>query len=122
MEQSLDILNSSMRCFRKVFIILDALDEHGIKEDGSPRNRSRLLTKLLEIQQDSPSSFALLVTSRDDPQIYQQLSRPNLSKIETQANKEDIESYVRSYINNSETFSSVPEVRTERGLADTVLK
>jgi hypothetical protein len=75
--------------FRTVYIIIDALDECGRDE--------LIRDDLLEVVQALPPNTQLFLTSRDIPNVEENIEDP--LRIEIWARQEDVENYVIGRIN-----------------------
>lgn len=94
-EALLDCLHQLVRRFRDVYILLDALDE-------SPRGRTRndMLQILQELRAWAEPRVHLLVTSRDEVDIREELDASAEEKVpmRNESIDEDIKSYVSQHL------------------------
>lgn len=94
----LDCLKSLIGKFDEVYIILDALDE-------SPRHKHRedLLLALEDVRRWSKPGLHLLVTSRDEQDIREQLNPPveQIVPMKNASIDSDIASFVSSYLRDN---------------------
>lgn len=119
-EQSLNLLTSSMVCFRRIFIVLDALDEHfPSKEDGySPQ--IPLLSELIRIQKIAAGRCSLFITSREIYSIQEQLH--DWTRLDVRAHNEDIASYIKSRICDDDKFAFASQVQASPDLAKEIVE
>lgn len=108
------LLQFAVQSYRKVLIIIDALDE--CVEVGGTRRE--LVNELQKLQ----PKVNLLVTSRDIPNIRRQLG--GAARLEIQASDEDIQKYIEDRISSSDRLSMYvekdPNIRNH--MVDTVIQ
>ena len=90
----LDILIANCVRFRRVCLILDAIDE--CSNRGTPSPRSQLLDYLTQIQERGMGRIQILITSRPTMDIQEVFSSTPTITISSESNSADIELYVRT--------------------------
>lgn len=121
LKECLNLLASSIKSFDKVFLVVDALDEHLIRNEGEyglPKN-TKLLSALQDIQRRDAVRLNLFVTSREGPGPNQ-LRR--LNQLEIRAKNEDVQSFVQSQLSEDANSRLARLVKRRPGLADEVTK
>lgn len=93
------LLRLAVQSYRKVLVVIDALDECN-EADGT---RKALISELLKLQ----PQLNLLVTSRDLPNLQRQLQ--DAVCLEIQASDEDIKNYIEERISSSDRLSMYVE-------------
>lgn len=112
LHEIIPLLRSAIRRCRKVYILVDALDEYGHSE--SPEyEREHFLSLMLNLKESS--SLNLMFTSRPGSNGSQGLR--NDLRIEIRANKEDVQQYVRAQMH-----LLPPVVRNDTGLQQKIVK
>lgn len=94
-SQYMELLQSAVRSYEKVLIVIDALDEC-VEVDGT---RKAVLNALQKLE----PKVNLLVTSRDMSSIQQQLG--SATRLDIQASDDDIRLYIEDRISNSDRLS-----------------
>ncbi|KAH8767818.1 hypothetical protein BGZ57DRAFT_797785, partial [Hyaloscypha finlandica] len=114
-------LSQLSNCFRRSFIIVDALDEHVDKEEDSAV-QMEFLARLRQIQlQSNPKNLCrLFFTSRENQSIQTQLQHFGCGRINIRAVDSDITLFVRSRIFDSSKFRFAAQVQRDADLARTI--
>jgi hypothetical protein len=86
LEEVVNVLNSSLKEFSQVFVIVDAMDEY-------PEFQREILLQKLAVM---GSNVNLMITSR--PNISPEPSLSNLETLDIQAAPEDIQAYINAQI------------------------
>jgi len=112
-------LSQLSNCFRRSFIIVDALDEHVDKEEDSAV-QMEFLARLRQIQlQSNPKNLCrLFFTSRENQSI--QTQHFGCGRINIRAVDSDITLFVRSRIFDSSKFRFAAQVQRDADLARTI--
>ena len=101
--ECLQLLKSQLVCCPTTFLVVDALDE------CDDQTQSELCAEL----QDLPGSTHLLITSRDNPELEDQI-RPS-TRLEIRASNKDIEMYLEDRIEKAHRLNRLtqkdPELR-----------
>lgn len=116
----LGLLRSSMDEFRRIFIVLDALDEHLPSEEDKYRPHIPVLYELHNIQGRVPGRCTMLITSRVIDSIQKQMD--GSTRLEIKANDEDIRSFVNSRIYDDKTFAFAEQIRARSSLAHEIVE
>lgn len=106
LKEIMDVLHSTILRFKRVFIVLDALDEYYDTDSGS---LSLFLSKLFEVQNWGVTN--ILATSRFNAEVTTQFPQGVLTR-EIRADDEDVLRYINSRIPSllSSRISRNPEV------------
>ncbi|KAJ7444764.1 hypothetical protein B0H11DRAFT_1619499, partial [Mycena galericulata] len=96
LEETVNVLHSSLKEFSKVFIIIDAIDEY-------PGDERSILLKHLAEQMSLSLNVNLMVTSR--PHVPAGPPLPNVETLEISAMPEDIQKFVNAQIDSSSRLS-----------------
>lgn len=118
-QQCLDLLMSSMKHFRRTFIVIDAVDEHLTHQDDVFNTEIPLVCELDTIQQRIPEYCTMFLTSREIDLVPKQLH--NYTRLDIRAHDEDIESYIHMQI-HEENFRFANEIRKNIDLAREVVE
>ncbi len=97
------LLKSSISCFRRSFIIIDALDEYLTSKEKDYDTQISLLCHLYDLQQEMPRKCRMLITSRELDSFPNELY--DIKKLEIRATNEDIRAYVTSRIHSTFRFA-----------------
>jgi hypothetical protein len=117
-KQCLDLLEASMNYFRRIFIVIDALDEHLTSEDEySPE--IPILAQLHEIQRRVPGRCSMFFTSREMDTIQNNLHQ--ITRLDIRAHEDDIRSYVNSRIYDDKKFIFAEKIRHDPALAEQIV-
>lgn len=89
-------LNSTSKCFPKIFVVLDGLDECDIA------CREALMIALLSLSQQTEANIRVLIASRNESDIHDAFYQAAVSHfpIEKRYMDSDIESYITTEIGN----------------------
>lgn len=91
------ILDPTIRGTRRLYIVLDGIDECGT-DDGGIKDRNELLSFLTtlvdEVEKDHPGKLRLLVVSQNEPDIRKALSTAQEVELQAKDNQHDIEAFV----------------------------
>lgn len=98
--QLLDILETVIMQYRKVFIVVDALDELV----SSNETRRWILNTLFRLQKTCPISF--LATSRPVSDIVNNFQQISNKCLEIRASDDDVRSYIDGRLDNLRSFAS----------------
>lgn len=96
-RECLQLLKSQLVCCPTTFLVVDALDEC---DDQTRRELCAQLRKFCAQLRNLPGSTHLLITSRHNPELEDQI-RPS-TRLEIRASNEDIEMYLEDRIENEE--------------------
>ncbi|KAL6826777.1 ankyrin repeat-containing domain protein [Trichoderma sp. SZMC 28015] len=111
---SLEELKTNLKCvlkdYKRVFIILDALDECQIFE------LNLLLSELLELQKEH--RIKLLATSRPIPEIMDLFNNSNATKLQIRAKTSDVTTYIEAHMDRLSRVTRRNEVLREDIKAD----
>lgn len=118
LENYVALLKSSMKYFRRTFIVIDALDEHLTLDENEPSTHIPLLYHLYSLQKEMPQRCTMLITSRESDFIRNELH--NNTRLEIRAKDEDIQAYVNSRIHNN--FAFAENVKANTDLANAIAK
>ena len=106
LDEILEILNSVISMYSRIYIIVDAVDECQSSEGYRPR----FLASILSVQAKTGAN--LLVTSRPIPDIIQEFK--GCLSLEILAHDEDIRKYLNNHMSRLPTFvSSRPKLQDE---------
>lgn len=97
----LKMLKSQAKGFKRIFFVVDALDE--CLDD----TETNTLNSFLEACQELPDNFRLLFTSRPDPKLSA-LIRPGC-ELPITANDDEINSYLRKFIESRPQLNGIVE-------------
>lgn len=97
-EALMDCLHQLIRAFKEVYIVLDALDE-----SSQDKHRGGVLQALVDLQAWSEHGLHLLVTSRDETDIRDELSASQDETISTKIDSIDIDirDFISSHLKNN---------------------
>lgn len=99
-QEVFEVLNSSIRVFAQVYIVVDAVDEY-------PENQQTVLFKYLGSMEPIVN---LMITSR--PHV-QPSSLPNPDTLEIRATDTDVRTYVKARIKNSSRLQRILDNRPD---------
>jgi hypothetical protein len=118
LDEYLRLISSSLNYFRRSFILVDALDEH---LDDESTGQIRLLAELQNLQHNrkTPSTYRLLITSRENRFIQDQLL--SCIRINILAKDLDIISYLRSCIVDDSKFKFSRNIRSNPTLGNMIV-
>jgi hypothetical protein len=88
LEETFSALQSVIKDYSSVYLVVDALDEC-LDKDGT---RSRFLAKIRALQREATTDLRLMVTSRFIPEIEEKFEGE--SKLEVRASDEDVKQFV----------------------------
>lgn len=98
----------STRIDRKIYLILDALDESSVSRQSASVSRQYLLDWIKSIAESTSFKFHLLVTSRKESDIASVLGRANLMDqiipVQTHIIDEDIRTYMEHRLRTDDNF------------------
>ena len=122
LEEHSKLLASLSKCFRRCFIVVDALDEHVISGDAERAYEMTLLDTLLNLQHQRNESkgYTLFLTSRHSGLIQERLAKH--ARIEISAANSDVELYLRSRIRKSSKFRFPVKVRDDAIFIDEIVR
>ncbi len=122
LEDHSRLLSSFSNHFRRSFILVDALDEHLIKDDEENAMYLTLLNFLLNLHQQKNSSggYTLFFTSRENSLIKERLA--GCARLDIYATNSDIESYLRSRICDPAKFRHAKKVQDDAELGDSIVR
>lgn len=107
--------------FRRVFVLIDALDEHLTNDDEGNVLELGLLNALLVLQKQPTegTGVSLFITSRKIPVIEETLQEA--LHIDISAVEGDVAAYIRARIRDDNKFQFARSVRQDPKLCDTIV-
>ena len=109
MEELGTLLQSLVKLHRRVYIVIDALDEC----QNTSRQRDRLLDEIVSLQHSDGNYVSMLATTRFVPEILERFSR--CPQIEISASESDLEIYLADRMTTLADF-----VAKETGLQEEI--
>lgn len=103
-------LRQLVRAFKQVYVLIDALDE-------SPRDKHReaMLDALADIRSWSEPSLHILVSSRDEPDIREELDIPpkDIIRVQNKSHDNDIASFISEHLQDNRRLRKWHEYHTQ---------
>ena len=118
MNDCVELLRSSSGRFRRLILLIDALDEHSFSDGTEDEIQISLLDQLLTLQA-SRKNISLFVTSREFPMVQKRLAES--VRLDIHATGSDIRSYVEARIHDHAQFRFAGEVGKKPELANTII-